>query len=458
MRLFRDGSALAGGGRAVDDASPDHYRESHVGCNCDTKTIDPSDPWGKGFTRRSLIKGAGYLAAAPLAHQLATTRMAFAQAGAQDLKDVVVTISIRGGWDMNVCPPYGDPIYDDARPNLRIPEGRLLKRDGLFGLNAGLAPLVGPDRTGLWDQGKIAVVQGCALELPNYSHFRASFELEMGDQRQSLGSGWANRLLEARGLVGENPLQAVQFGGAGLPMLLRGAAPAIATASTWEKFAIFGDEGGDRAGALSAINSLEGSPLTGATEDTLAALGAGAEVAARGYEPAVAYPKGNVADALKEIARTMKSGAGLQLAACDVGGWDTHTKMGRGDDPNAGFNLHVADFGAALGAFCADLGDLLNRTLIIVVSEFGRRIPENGGGGTEHGYGQPMILIGGRINGGRFISNNYDLAEDENENVKRSYDYRQIIAECLVKGGHIGNVQAVFPGLQYDGGLGVVKG
>jgi len=475
MKLLREAAVPAGGGRgrddrsvSYDDASPDHYKQSHVGCNCDTKTIDPSDPWRKGFTRRSLIKGAGYLAAAPLGHQMATTRMAFAAPGAAQLNDVVCLINIRGGWDMNVAPPYGDPVYAEARPNLRVPENLLIKADGTFGLNQGLRPLAR-----FWDDRRFLVVQGCALEQPNYSHFTAQFQLDMGDQRQSLGSGWANRVLQARGLTGQEPLQAVQFGGATLPMVLRGQNPAISIASTWEKFKIFGDADrdgdgeGDRAAAVTRINSLEGNPLTNATRNTMRALGSAAEVAAEPYTPSVPYPEeSNLGDALREIARTIKSGAGLQLAVCDSGGWDTHTKMGSGNDPQGNFNQHVAALGAALGAFCEDLDaardqsgkSQLDRTLIILVAEFGRRIGENRDGGSDHGYGQPMLLIGGGVKGGRYVSNNFNLAEDENGNVRRTYDYRQIIAECLLKRGGVGDIRSVFPGLQYGGGLDLVTG
>ncbi len=457
MKLLKGMSAIVGGGagRAFDDASPDHYKVSHVGCNCDTKVVDPEDPWRKGFTRRSLIKGGGYLMAAPLAHQMATTRMAFRQPTDTTQAACVVAINVRGGWDgLNIVVPHGDPVYADARPNIAVPRNMLLKADNMFGLNPGLGPLMR-----LWDEGRFAVVHGAALEEPEYSHFQAMVELEMGTQRQTLGSGWGNRVLDQRGLVGAaaGPLQAVQFGGSGLPTLLRGTAPAVATGG-WGDFRIYGDNGGRRATAVGALNNLAGNPITGATQNTLRALESAAAIAAEEYQPAAQYPGGGFGEALQEIARTIKAGVGLQLASCDIGGWDTHTQMGRGNDRNGNFNQKVADFATALGAFCDDLGALLDDVLIVVVSEFGRRIQENSSNGTDHGYGQPMFVIGGGVNGGRYYANDFALDQDERGSVARGIDYREVIAECLLKRGGIGNLDAVFPAFQYGGGLGLVRG
>ncbi|MEX0916318.1 MAG: DUF1501 domain-containing protein, partial [Wenzhouxiangellaceae bacterium] len=147
-------------------------------------------------------------------------------------------------------------------------------------------------------------------------------------------------------------------------------------------------------------------------------------------------------------------------ASLDFGGWDTHDGQGIPDpgDPNHWeyFGNQVEELSRALSAFYTDLsssvmGNLMNNVNVVVVSEFGRRIRSNGSGGTDHGYGNLMMALGGRVNGG--LHGTFPGLDDfslfEGQDLAVTTDYRQVLAEMLVDrmGVAPGDLEQVFPGM-----------
>ncbi len=413
--------------------------DDHVRCGCDDTV---ADPWRYGFTRRKLLQGGAALAVAPLARQLVTTRMAFAQEPAAATNTVVV-VFLRGGADgLSFVVPHGDPDYAGLRGNLAVPRSRLGHADELFGLHPGLAGPLGK----YWQSGRFGAIQGVAIEQPDYSHEQATRTYERG-ATADIGSGWANRFSAAGGTA--SPFEAVAFGG-GLPGSLQGPGSALALRSL-DGFALRGPDPAALATTLGRLYDEPGHPAHQPVTATLGALATAEQVAATPYEPAVTYPEGGFAGALREVARVKKAGIGLQVACVDVGGWDTHTRMGDGGDANGDMYRHIADLGAALGAFCDDLGDALSTTTIVTCSEFGRRARRNDSGGTDHGYGNAMLAIGAGVVGGRVHGRWPGLADEAlvGGNLAKAVDYRDVLAELCIKRGGVGSAQTVFPGHQY---------
>jgi uncharacterized protein (DUF1501 family) len=172
----------------------------------------------------------------------------------------------------------------------------------------------------------------------------------------------------------------------------------------------------------------------------------------REYKPEnnAVYPDDDFGAGLREVARLVKAGVGLEVACIDLGGWDTHFFQGAVDGLQAS---QIDLLARGLAAFDADLSRERERVTVIVMTEFGRRIYENGSLGTDHGRGFAMIAIGGRIRGGKVHGKWPGLEEEAMDllgpgGLKIEIDYRSVLAEVL--GGAMGNrnLSQVFPGFQ----------
>ena len=110
------------------------------------------------------------------------------------------------------------------------------------------------------------------------------------------------------------------------------------------------------------------------------------------------YPRSPFGQALRQIAQLTKANVGLEVAFADLGGWDTHVNQGAAEGQLAN---RLDDFGRSIAALVADLGDRMEDTVVLTMSEFGRAVHENGNRGTDHGHGNAMMIIGGGVRGGR---------------------------------------------------------
>jgi uncharacterized protein (DUF1501 family) len=162
----------------------------------------------------------------------------------------------------------------------------------------------------------------------------------------------------------------------------------------------------------------------------------------------VVYPATPLGAALKDVARLVKSDAGLTAAAVDSGDWDMHEGLGVA---TTGQRMHdnLTDLATCLAAFATDLGDDLKRVTVVTVSEFGRRVAENGSKGVDHGHGNAMLLLGGGIKGGTVYGNWPGLAPAklDNGDLAATTDYRAVIGELLQKRCRVGALTEVFPGV-----------
>jgi uncharacterized protein (DUF1501 family) len=175
--------------------------------------------------------------------------------------------------------------------------------------------------------------------------------------------------------------------------------------------------------------------------------------AAKPYVADVTYPADNPLNApLMTIAQTLKLGMGTRVATVDVPGWDTHVRQS-GD-----FNNQVRWLSEGLMAFWRDLGPLQQDTSVVVMSEFGRRLRSNASGGTDHGRGNVMMVLGPQAKGGRMLGKWPGLTNDvleEGADLAVTTDYRAVLAELMTEHMKAGDLSAVFPGFVMPQPLGL---
>ena len=357
----------------------------------------------------------------------------------------LVVVYLGGGNDsLSTVVPYQDPFYYSRRPAIAIPAGQVLQiGSDQTGRTLGLHPRM----TGLRDifnQGRLAVVQRTGYTNSSRSHFQGTDIWGTADPNAPSGLGWLGRYLDTLpapvdALAGWNSTRDT-------PRALAArlvSVPAIPDARTYSLSSPnSGTEAQNERTAASriashvAVNRPHLSFVNGSIRGALDTLDRVATV--NTYAPTVAYPNNGFALALRTVAGSMVRGIGTKVYWVQTGGFDTHANQG-----NAGGGSYanlMGTYSDGLFAFYNDLRNqgLLNDTLVLQFSEFGRRISENGSQGTDHGAGGNMMVLGGLVRGGIFGTApnlNMDPAnptlENSNGDVKWETDFRGVYAKIL---------------------------
>jgi len=403
--------------------------------------------YDRALSRRSFLKRAGIAGlVAGIASETAFTQLAFGAGTYTD--DVLVVLSLRGGMDgLQVVVPTADPNYLTWRTHVGIPQAALLPLDSTFGLHPSLSAI-----KPLYDSGMLGFVHAVGMAEPNRSHFSAMEEMERAAPGTSLRTGWIDRVIGRRseGSV----FQAMQVGSGMASTAFIGPSPELAMWSV-DGFELSGAGNPTELArwdkVLHALYAKSTPMLGKPARAVLGALATTAQMSAAGYTPAngATYPDGDLGDALKDVARLIKQDIGLEVAAVDYGDWDMHADMG---DVDAGWmHDHLMELGAALLAFATDLGTGMNNVTFTTLTEFGRRVEDNGSGGTDHGYGQLVTLMGGNIKGGAVHGTWPTLAPSAllDGDLKATTDYRALLSELLQKrcGASASDVNSIFPGI-----------
>jgi uncharacterized protein (DUF1501 family) len=395
--------------------------------------------------RRFFLKSSG-LALAALGVAPGFLRRALASTDASRRK-VLVTIFQRGAVDgLSMVPPVAEPAYAAARPAIAIPppgaaDAAAVDLDGHFALHPALASLLP-----LWTSGSLAIVHAAGSPDPSRSHFDAQDFLDAGTPGvKSTRDGWLNRALQSEAAPGATPFRAVALQ-PNLPRSLAGRAPAVAMGS-------IGDFGG-RAGA--AMEDRLSRDYASADDAALRTTGVEAFEALRALRdanpacfapaPGADYPAAPIGQRLKQIAQLIKADVGLEIAATDCGGWDTHAGQGASRGPLA---ARLGELGDALAAFSADLCERMADVCVVTMTEFGRTVKENGTRGTDHGHGSVMLVLGGGVKGRRVLARWKGLREQdlyEGRDLAVTTDHREVLSEVLAQ--HMGatDIERVFPG------------
>jgi uncharacterized protein (DUF1501 family) len=364
----------------------------------------------------------------------------------------LVCIFLRGGADtLNMLVPYGDDNYYRNRPTLAIPRpsasaSSALKLNDFYGLHPKLKPLVP-----LFGEGRLGFVQAVGSDNPTGSHFETQDQIEHGEAYgRSVGGGWLGRHLRARvhPAVASGALSAVAIGAA-LPESLRGA-PAASAFSSLDEIQLPRSSGQASviARALSDLYATEVGILAEQGEQTLRLLSRVETLRGQPYvpHPGADYAADGFGPALREIARIVKADLGLEVACVDLGGWDTHFFQG---SPVAGQAGPIESLARGLAAFDADLAGYRDRVTTIVMTEFGRRLYENGSAGTDHGRGFAFFALGEQINGGIIHGEWPGLKEEPSlpgpGGMDVRFDYRSVLAEVLTHATSGAQISKVFP-------------
>lgn len=354
----------------------------------------------------------------------------------RDHEHTLVVVFLRGAADgLHLVVPHGDDAYYRARPTIALKRSELFDLDGFFGLHPGLLML-----QEYWQNGSMSIVHGVGSEDESRSHFDAQDFVEHGGLT---AGGWLGRFLRVRPDAGNSPLTAVAIG-AQLPECLRGA-PSCAAIQSFESFGL-----GRHADALWNAQLAE---LYRQTPGMLGVAGAQAFTAlqrmetlrGQSYRPAhdAVYAADPFSQGMLQIARLLKARVGLQAATINLDGWDSHlTQSAIIDGP-------IRRLGAGLASFARDLGsDHLKKTTVVVMTEFGRRIAENSAGGTDHGLGSVMFVLGGKQQGGRIHAKWQGLDPDRLSgpgDLPVSFNYRNVLAPVLREISAETPMQEVFP-------------
>ncbi|GAB3677812.1 DUF1501 domain-containing protein [Angustibacter aerolatus] len=414
---------------------------------------------GSQLSRRSLLKraaaGTALAAAATATDELVSSRYAYATGGYTG--DVLIVLSLRGGFDgLSAVAPVNDPDYQKLRPTIRIPVSQAIQLDDTFGMHPALAPL-----KPYWDAGSFGVVHAVGQESPTRSHFQAMDELERAAPGTGLRTGWLDRTLGLRPAT--SAFQAAQVGGSGVSPAFAGPSPELALGSV-DAFQLSGagnttDLARWRT-ALSGIHDDAPSQLAAPARSTLAAVGKTFELKSAGYTPengASYSTSSTLAKALRDVARLIKAGVGLQVAAIDIGDWDMHAGLG---SPGSGWMRDkLSDLATSLASFARDMGPTgLTKVTVVTLSEFGRRAGENGSGGLDHGHGNAVLMLGGGVAGGQVHGRWPGLGKDQlvDGDLAGTTSYRTVLGEILQKRCGAGSLSAVFPGLS-EPALGVAS-
>ena len=314
----------------------------------------------------------------------------------------LVVIQLSGGNDaLNTVIPYDDGLYYDFRPAVHVKSEEALPLDDKLGLNPNMKPI-----KDLWDKGKVAVINGIGYENPNRSHFR-SMDIWHTAEPDKIGSeGWLGQVIRDLDPNRENVLTGVNFG-RGLPRSLGCEGVPVASVGDLASYGLFPDVEDEalREYALEAFSRMYGSAEGG--EAVMQHLGRTGNNALKGADTLRTAPEmysSNVEYAANSIAQSLKSAA--QVMCADLGTRVYYTQHGSFDTHAAELTSHAQlwqDVSAAVGDFYDDLAEhgRENDAVILMFSEFGRRIKDNGTG-TDHGSGGVSFVIGGEVNGGLY--------------------------------------------------------
>jgi uncharacterized protein (DUF1501 family) len=335
----------------------------------------------------------------------------------------VVIVTLYGGNDgLSTLVPYTDGAYHDARPGLAFTADQVQRLDSQFGLNPQMKGLAG-----LFHDGKLAVVRGVGYPKPDRSHFRSMDIWHSASPAEPVDTGWIGRWLDA---TGDDPVRAVNIG-ATLPNLAIGAKTAAAALS------LTGIPKTSLAGAARALGAADPTDTpammmvrasyraTRVVDRTFGSVPAG-KASSEEDDPDKRNP---LARQLDLVARCITAGVPTRVYSVSLGGFDTHS-----DERDTQHRL-LEQLDTALTDFHRRMqADPHGRgTVVMVYTEFGRRVHANASEGTDHGTATPVFVLGERVRGG-FHGDEPSLTDLDQGDLKYTVDFRDVYHELLAKG------------------------
>ena len=344
----------------------------------------------------------------------------------------LIVIQLSGGNDyLNTVVPYGEGKYYDSRTTVNIPQNRVIPVTDKLGFNPSMGPI-----KALWDENKVAVINGIGYENPNRSHFR-SMDIWHTAEPDIIGKeGWLGRAIRDMDPLGENVLTGINFG-RGLPRALACPGVSVASVGDLETYGLFPDVQDEelRMFTLEAFSKMYGGAA--GRDPVMDLLGQTGKDALQGadilrtapgmYSSSVEYAPDSLAQNVKSISQVFHANLGTKVLYTQHGPFDTHS----------GELLSHAklwnEVSGAIGSLMEDLKEhgTEDDATILVFSEFGRRIKDNGSG-SDHGSGGGAFVIGGAVNGGMY-GEYPSLAEAEQieGDLRSNNDFRSVYTNIL---------------------------
>ena len=345
---------------------------------------------------------------------------------------VMVVVYLGGGNDfMNTIIPYGNDIYYDSRPRLSIPQKDVLPIDDELGFNPAAAPL-----KQLYDEGDVAIVQGIGYPDSSRSHFRSTDIWHTCEPKKIGTEGWLARVVRDLDPKKENVLTGVSFS-RGLPRALAAPGVTVTSIGDLDNYGLMTgiSDQARRIEALEKFEKMYGQAIgTGPVREYLAQAGLdvlkGADLLKKApemYTSEVEYASTGIAGSLRDVVRVHTADLGVRVFFTQHGGYDTHANEGP---------VHpklINDLSVAISDFFQDLRDhdAADNVVMMVFTEFGRRVKDNGSG-TDHGAGGGAYLIGEKINGGLYAEYpSLEPSQQEFGDLRHTYDFRGLYSTLV---------------------------
>jgi uncharacterized protein (DUF1501 family) len=347
---------------------------------------------------------------------------------------VLVVLQLSGGNDyLNTVIPYNNPLYRDNRPAVGIPDDQILDLDNNYGFHPAMAPM-----KKFWDEGKLAIMHGVGYANSPRSHFR-SMDIWHTCEPDKVGTeGWLGRVARELDPNKENVITTVSFGPSLFRALSVPGVPVACVAGPLERYGFLPtiQEQAQRLKVLDRFARMYSPAVGSGVMEYLGTTGLdslkGADilkVAPQKYASTVQYPDTPIARKLRGIAQVHLADLGSRIFYCDHGSFDTHASQ----NPGHG-NLWTA-VSHGLDAFMTDLRqhDHADNVIVLLFSEFGRRVHDNGSG-TDHGAAGPVFVLGEKVNGGHFGEYPSLKAEDLVQgDLNPNMDFRGVYSTILEK-------------------------
>ena len=352
---------------------------------------------------------------------------------ATDKAPVLVVIELTGGNDfMNTIVPYASGEYYDVRPNIQIAEDAVLPLDDTVGLHPSAGPL-----KELYDEGQVAIVQGVGYPNSSRSHFRAMFDCHTCEPEKTVTEGWLAKVIRELDPKRENVLTGVSFGVV-LPQAMAAPGAAVTSIGDLDTYGLMSgiSDMKQRNATLELFKEMYGPSVgSGPVMDYLREAAdismLGAELlkkAPAAYESTVEYGANPIAKSLRDVARVHFADLGTRVFYVNHGGYDTHASQTRDHD------RLLMELSGAVMDFQQDLRDhnAQDNVSILVFTEFGRRVKDNGTG-TDHGSGGGAFLIGQSVIGGLYSEyppldpSKLEVGED----LRHTIDFRCVYSSVL---------------------------
>ena len=318
-------------------------------------------------------------------------------------KPSLVVIQLSGGNDaMNTVVPYTNGIYHDSRKAIHLSEDQVIDLNGTLGLSNSLGPM-----KSIWDAGKMAIIQGIGYPKPNRSHFRSMDIWHTAESDHIADSGWLGRTIRELNPEGKNVITGINFG-RGLPRALHAKGVPVASVGNLATYGLMPDIADQmtRELAVDVFARMYGPDDTrDAVLQQISNTGMGAYLGAdilraapEAYSSTIEYQADvPIAQSLRDISQVMLADLGTRVFYTQHGGYDTHA--GELDNHAKLWN----DLSTAVNDFLADLDEHErgDDAVVMIFSEFGRRIRDNGSG-TDHGSGGVAFILGNSVKGGLY--------------------------------------------------------